>query len=310
MIRYSNIKVIITLFLILISANNKNYSAEPGFEFLRNEVGARPAALAGAFVAIEGDLNSIFYNPAGIASINNKTGTFTYINHLLDINAGVLGYAQPVLNKGVIGIGINYLNYGDLEGRTEEGLETGTFGAYDYVLILSYADEVLSNIKTGLSIKIINSKIESYSAGAFAMDVGILYKIQKHNLNIGFSIINIGSTTKAFIETKENLPSHIKGGISKKLAHLPLLITTEIRRFSGGDFQYLGGGEIIFNDKIKGRFGYNSNGTDQHFGITDDTFAGFSLGLGFIWNRFNFDYSLSSLGGIGNQNRFTITREF
>jgi len=72
----------------------------------------------------------------------------------------------------------------------------------------------------------------------------------------------------------------------------------------------LGGGEIIFNDKIRGRLGYNSNGTDQHFGITDDTFAGFSLGLGFIWNKFNFDYSLSSLGGIGNQNRFTITREF
>ncbi|MFC1563020.1 PorV/PorQ family protein [candidate division KSB1 bacterium] len=308
--KYFKIEVIILLFLILFFVNGKDFSAEPGFEFLMNEVGARPAALAGAFVGIEGDLNSIFYNPAGIATLKNKTGTITYLNHLLDINAGVVGYAQPVLNRGVLGIGINYLNYGDLEGRTEEGFETGTFGAYDYAVTLSYADKVFNNIKAGISAKFINSKIENYSASAVALDLGFIYRIEKHKANIGFSLINIGSSTKAFIETKESLPSQIKGGFSKELAHLPVILSIEIRRFNDNKFQYLGGGEIIFNDKIKGRFGYNSNGKDQHFGITDDTFAGFSLGLGFAWREFNLDYAFSSMGGIGSQNRFTLTREF
>lgn len=306
--KYQVIITIITLVLLFI--DSRTYSAEPGFEFLRNEVGARPAALGGAFVGIEGDLNSIFYNPAGIASIKNKTATFTYINHLLDINAGVLGYTQPLLNKGVVGIGINYINYGDFDGRTEDGYQTGTFGAFDYAVTMSYAKGISNNVKAGISAKFINSKIENYSASAVALDLGIIYTVIKHGLNIGFSFINIGSATKAFIETKESLPSQIKGGISKKLAHLPLILNAEIRRFSDNKFQYLGGGEIIFNDKIKGRFGYNSNGKDQHFGITDDTFAGFSLGLGFAWQKFNIDYSFSSMGGIGNQNRFTITRIF
>ena len=67
MIKYLKVKDVIAIFLVLLFINSKSYSSDPGFEFLRNEVGARPAALAGAFVGIEGDLNSIFYNPAGIA---------------------------------------------------------------------------------------------------------------------------------------------------------------------------------------------------------------------------------------------------
>ena len=177
-------------------------------------------------------------------------------------------------------------------------------------MTLNYAEGIYDNLKTGISVKFINSKIENYSASAVAFDLGVIYTFTKHNLNIGFSILNIGSITKAFIETKESLPSQIKGGFSKKLAHLPLILNAEIRRFDDNKFQYLGGGEILFNEKITGRFGYNSNGNDQHFGITDDSFAGFSLGLGFAWQKFILDYSLSSMGGIGNQNRFTITREF
>jgi len=310
MINYLKNKFIVILLFALLINNSKSYSTEPGFEFLRNEVGARPAALAGAFVGIEGDLNSIFYNPAGISTIRYKVGTITYTDHLLDINAGVLGYAQPIFNKGVIGIGINYINYGEFEGRDEYSNETGTFGAYDYSIILSYADEIFKNVKTGISGKFINSKIENYSANAFAFDLGVIYRIEKYDLNIGFSFMNVGSTTKAFINTKESLPSHIKGGVSKKLAHLPVILCGEIRMFDDSKFQYLGGGEIIFNEKIKGRLGYNSSGRDQHFGITDDTYAGFSAGLGFVWNRFYLDYSFSSMGGIGNQNKFTITREF
>jgi len=307
---YLKNKYAIALLFILLIGQSETYSSEPGFEFLRNEVGARPAALAGAFVGIEGDLNALFYNPAGLAAIKKKVGTFTYINHLLDINAGVFGYAQPLLNKGVIGIGINYVNYGEFDGRDKDGLEMGTFGAYDFSLNLGYSDEIFKDVKAGISGKFINSKIENYSARAFAVDFGIIYRVEKHDLTIGFSFVNIGSTTKAFIDTKETLPSHIKGGFSKRLAHLPVILCGEIRRFQDNKFQYLGGGEILFNDRIKGRLGYNSNGRDQHFGITDDTYAGMSFGLGFVWSKFNIDYSFSSMGGIGNQNRFTITREF
>jgi hypothetical protein len=305
MIKYFKFLVLLFLF---ISCNI--YSSEPGFEFLRSEVGARPAALGGAFVGVDGDINSLFYNPAGLASIKNKIGTFTYINHILDINAGIFGYAQPLLDKGVVGIGINYINYGELEGRNENGLPLGNFNAYDYSLILSYSNEIFANVKAGVNGKFINSKIENYSATAYALDLGFIYRIEKHDLNIGFSFMNIGNNTKAFINTKESLPSHIKAGVSKRLAHLPVLLCGEIRRFRGGTFQYLGGGEIIFNKRIKGRVGYNSNGKDQHFGITDDTYAGMSFGMGFELSSFNIDYAFSSMGGIGNQNRFTITKEF
>ncbi|MFC1558760.1 PorV/PorQ family protein [candidate division KSB1 bacterium] len=303
-------RIIIILIFFLFTGINNSFSKDPGFEFLRTELGARPAGLAGAFVAVDGDLNGLFYNPAGLASIPEKVGTFTYINHLMDINAGVVGYAHPLAKKGVIAVGIHYFNYGDFEGKDTQGNDTGVFGANDFSMTLSYSLQVKDNTKAGVSGKFINSNIENYSARAFAIDLGVIHTIEKHKLNIGLSLINIGSATKGFIETKESLPSQIKAGISKELAHLPIMLSAEIRRFSDNNFQYAGGGEISLHKKVKARLGYNSEGQDQHFGITDDSYAGFSFGLGLEWSKFILDYSISSMGGIGNLNRFTITRTF
>ena len=44
------------------------------FSFLRNDVSPRAAGLAGSFVTVTGDPNSIFYNPAALSTLETPMG--------------------------------------------------------------------------------------------------------------------------------------------------------------------------------------------------------------------------------------------
>jgi len=302
----SFIHIVLLLFLFLGKCPDILYSADPSFEFLRMEVSAKAAGMAGAYVSIEKDVHALFYNPAGIATINNPTGALSYMDGVLDFKIGSAAFVYPIGNKGIGGLSINYINYGDFEGKDRFGNDTGTFNARDYFVALSYATSLSNRIFTGVTGRYISSKIAGYGAAALTVDAGILYVIPKHDLNIGFTISNIGQAISAYIETKEKVPTHIKAGLSKKLAYLPAVLSLEIRQFFHNEFQVAGGGEIKFNERFFGRLGYNSIGRDQKIGISGYRFSGFSFGLGFLFRQIEIDYSFSSLGTIGNQNRITI----
>ena len=99
--------------------------------------------MGGAFVAVDNDVNSLYYNPAGIASIKKRSGSFTYLNHLLDFNSGFIGFVQPKLGPGSFGLSVLYMDYGDFTKTDTNGQEVGGFGANSLALAASYAMEHL-----------------------------------------------------------------------------------------------------------------------------------------------------------------------
>ena len=88
-----------------------------GYDFLRTFVGARPSAMAGAFISVPGDIHNLSYNPAGLAALNAKQGTASYLNHLLDFQSGFLAYAQPFL-QGTVAVGLHFLTMASLNEGT------------------------------------------------------------------------------------------------------------------------------------------------------------------------------------------------
>src|SRR5689334_2038608 len=70
--------------------------AEPaGFAFLEVPAGARASALGGAFVAMGDGVESAFWNPAGLASVQRLeiTGShFEYFQHLRHDQFAVAGH--------------------------------------------------------------------------------------------------------------------------------------------------------------------------------------------------------------------------
>ena len=61
-----------------------NRAGKTIYNFLRVEQGARPVAMGGAFGAVANDVNSIFYNPAGLINIQNMEYIFSYADWLVN----------------------------------------------------------------------------------------------------------------------------------------------------------------------------------------------------------------------------------
>ncbi|MCK5737848.1 PorV/PorQ family protein, partial [bacterium] len=279
------------LLLSLSVAQAASSIGTTGFEFLRTEVNPRATGMAGAFVSIPGDISGISYNPALMSGIQNMTASISYLNHILDLNSGSLIGAKP-LKWGYLGGFVDYMNYGEFTRTTREdpeGASGETFGANSVVAGVSAAMPVHRLITVGSTIKYIHSGIDSYSAGAVALDFGAYMKVPLAGgdfFNLGISLANIGTATQAFIDTKDDLPLVYRIGVSKSLAHLPLMISAQGYQYQGDDIRFAVGGEFSFSPRMVLRLGYNSIGMSQKTDTSGDKLAGFNLGVGFNWKTY------------------------
>lgn len=282
-----------------------------GFEFLRTHIGARPSALAGAFISATGDIHALYFNPAGIGTIADRVASATYLHHVLDFQSGFAGYSQPIKGVGQLAVGLSYMNYGEFDETDVNGQKIGNFNAGSFVFTSALGRTISDDLLAGVAAKVIYSTIDHYNSTALAVDLGLIYQSPFFGgMNIGLGVFNLGQALTAFIDTKDPLPVNIAAGVSKKLAHLPLEYFVAANKSIDDDFQIRVGGEFTLSEGFFLRLGYSSLGRNQKIGASGDQYAGLSAGLGFHWRKMQFDYGLSSFGAIGYLNRATFSYTF
>lgn len=161
------------LLLVLVLASSPARAQDPtGTASLTAfGLGARPLGMAGAFTALSDDANALFYNPAGLARLQNRQLTSLYARQyggLFDTFA--LGYAQP-------GFGGAFLTYsmGDIPYTDETGFPSGSrFGVGEHLFLGSYARRV-GPLDLGASLKSYGQTLEAVSGSGFTLDLGILW---------------------------------------------------------------------------------------------------------------------------------------
>lgn len=292
----------------LFSQNNSTYN------FLTLNVDARSSALAGSVEAIVNDVNSIYYNPAGLSTLENTQASVGFFKYLLDINSGSAAYSQQYKDIGYFGIGIRYINYGNFEKYDETYTNTGTFGANDIAVSFCYANKYIDRLHYGVNAKFIYSSYDEYSSTAIAADLGLMYQIPEHMLNIGISLLNIGTQLDPYINTREELPLDLRIGFNKKLEYLPLTFSAALHNLAADEDKFFDrfknvtvGGEFELNEYVKLRIGYNNqHRQDLKTGSTIGI-GGFSAGLGVkLKDMYLIDYSFNSLGKIGTTHRINV----
>lgn len=301
----------ICLFLAFFSVST---FAQTVFEFLKLDTSPRTAALAGSFVAGSEDPNIIFYNPAGINTLKETPVSFSYINHLLDVNMAVLSASYNFEGIGRFGAGVQYINYGSFNEMTEDGVKTGEFNASDFAFTLGYSNQFADNFSYGVNTKFIYSGLQDRSSTAFAFDLGLLYSLPEQNLSVGFSALNLGSQFKSYYDSKEDLPVDLRLGFTKQFTGMPLKFYfsfNSLNEKADNLFQHLKhytfGGEIKLSKALKVRLGYdNELHKDLKIGTTSGI-AGLNLGLGITVGKYIFDYGFSSLGPVGSIHRFGLS---
>ena len=287
-----------------------------GFELLRLEATARGAATAGTLVAVPGEVDAMHSNPAALADLFHRWVSLTYLKHLLDFNSGTLSYAQPVKTWGTVGARLTYFDYGSFDEATAQGEFTGrTFGANDILLSLSFARRLGPVFRMGATFNYIRSQIQDYTSSAVGVNLGFMARTQAQirgirEVVLGGAVYNLGASTKAFIDEKDNLPLGFRGGICAPLEYLPLTVTAQATKWIDQDLHFALSGEFTPVDLLKIRVGYSTEGHDQHLDTDKDAFAGMSAGFGILYHKLRFDYAMSSMGELGLLNRFTISRFF
>src|SRR5690242_11584957 len=74
---------------------------------LRRMIAARPAGMGEAYTAIHDDIDTIYFNPAGIAKLSYSAITSSYQRGFAGDDYGSLGYGQP-LPFGSLFVGGSY----------------------------------------------------------------------------------------------------------------------------------------------------------------------------------------------------------
>jgi hypothetical protein len=308
---------VFTLFLILPLQSQS--AGTTSFEFLKSQYSPRGAAMGGNLMAITGDIEAILYNPATLAGNTNRLWDINYVDHLIDFKAGQLSYSQPMNKIGNIYTTLLYFNYGEFNETDEFGDQTGrTFNAAEFALSVGMSNHLGEGFDYGLGIKYLYSSLESYNASAIALDAGLIYTVPLvEDLIFGLSLLNLGTTLDNYTSQQERLPVMLQFGFTKRLAHLPLLVSGSFQDMAvSGDkvTDYLKrfaiGGEFDISEIIKFRLGYQNQINQDVKPIGRTILSGFSLGLGVYWRKFRFGYSYSNFGDLGSQNRLGISGSF
>jgi hypothetical protein len=280
--------------------------------FLKISVGARNIAM-GETGATSEDINSIYWNPAGLASIDNIEASLMHSVWLETISYEHLTFGLPT-KFGNIGFAINYLFMGEMDKYDYAGDKQGSMTASDLALTFGLSRKVLIKegmpyLKFGANIKYLHSKLEEEKADALATDLGLQTELKNPKVKIGLVIQNIGTGMK-FIKESCPLPTNIKlgAGYSLVVKNNPLNLAFDInipndnnlRINFGTEYEINCGKNIIVSPRIG--YGAYKEGLEGLSGIT--------AGIGFKYQNYFIDYAFVPYGQLGNTHRISLSMEF
>lgn len=304
--------IVLALFVLLspLSARAINDNAgTTGFNFLKIGVGARPAALGGAYAAVSGDLEATAWNPAGLLGIKERAAALSLSSYLVDTQAGFLSAAFPRGDR-VWALSLNYFSYGDLRRTDEDGEDLGSFAPFDMAAYLSVAQKVWNERLTlGVNFKAVYSSIDDYTSDAYMLDIGLLSPGPFDGMTLGASISNLGAVRSGFTSASdESLPVNLRFGVSHRPAHtpLPLMLLVDFNAPNDNDPYLSFGAEISLGGGLYLRPGYST----QQSGAQGDEPLGLSAGAGLELRRYRFDYAYTSFPDLGEVHRVSLSGRF
>ena len=284
------------------------------YDFLRNDVSARAAAVGNGFMLLEDDPNLIFSNPAGLTTLTQQRISFGFFKHLLDINSGYASYGTEIPKLGFIGAGIVYINYGEFDRTGPEGQDLGKFGAGEFAVSVGYAGTLRPDLSYGANAKFIYSKIDQAQSSAAALDFGIRYVAVPGRMTVGASLSNLGTQFTPYITTRESLPLDLSLAMAVYPEHLPATILLSVHKLSDNYDSFSQrfkafslGIEFAPGPNVFLRAGYNNERRQDFKIVSGSGLAGFSLGGGINTSVYSIDYTYSSMGQVGSVHRISVT---
>jgi hypothetical protein len=299
-----------------------NKAGRTAFQFVKIGVGARQTAIGESGISSVRDVNSSFWNPAGIAGIVQSEASFSYSTWFADMKylSGAVG--TRVDGVGIFAVSWSMLNYGNMQealvtGMTSDTRTGSTFTGSDMLLGLSYAREFTDRLSVGVTVKYLHEKLWNYSTKVFpAFDVGTNYATGFKGIRFGMSAQNFGQSVRFLpVSDREegyDIPLMFRIGASMDILsatdglinlgedHALALSLESVNSNDYGERWHVGG-EYAFGGFLAFRGGYRFNYAEGNL----------SLGIGFARNigglGVRLDYSYVSFANLESPHRISLS---
>ena len=290
------------------SQNNSKYSNE----FMNIGVDASSISMSGAVTSSVDDVNSGYWNPAGLTAVEQAEISLMHSNYFANIaNYNYIAYARPIDNQSAIGLSMIRFGVDDILDTTQLIDDQGNinydrinlFSAVDYGFIISYARKMLTKeISYGINTKIIRRIIGDFaSSWGFGLDIGLQLKTS-NNWRFGLMARDISTTYNSWSINETRL-SDIQNAIEGQNQDVPNSTEVTIPKIQLGisklhninyDYRLLTSFDLIMkfeqnNNLISTEFVSINPAVGLELGYTDSVFL--RLGIGNFQNELDFDNS-------------------
>jgi len=306
------------------AAFSNNDAGTTAAQFLKLGADARAAGMGEAVRALCEDANAVYWNPAGLASLDYRHITATHGAYYQGVFYDFLAYAQPVdsivgrrsrrdleTNQlGAVGAGVLYLNSGSLASVDNTGASAGgSFTPQDFAAMVAWGGSLASFLDAGLGFKYIASRIQG-TAQTGAADFGLRLHAPLGEMpyTLALSVQNLGGRLK-FDQQSDPLP--VQAALSQSLRptrHLALtadvVAPLDNRIYPAFGMEYRS--TIGPNLSAAARVGWEGRTATSDL----STWSGLGAGGGLTIARFTLDYAWMPYGLLGDTQRFTLSYRF
>jgi Type IX secretion system protein PorV len=332
-------KYLILLFVGCLYSTT-TYSQKVGttsMQFLKVMPCARATALGDAYSVLASGAEAAFWNPSGIAQIQDQELSSTYMMWMMDTKIGALSFASTLNDYGAFALSLQYVDYGVMEEAVWNrpyskndpypGLTGNTFNPFAYVIAVSYAKSLTDKFSVGLSAKYAHESLYNGSTfnamtssgnyenvntwgSGLLFDFGMHYNTGYKSVQLGIAVQNFGANIK-YAQESSSVPLQFRWGVAADLVGKDaLLINMDDHRLS-----------LAFD-----LFQPNDYAQQEHLGIEYEFAGVFALRGGYKFNydsegltagigikqvissiKFSFDYSYGSVSNyLGDVHRISL----
>jgi hypothetical protein len=293
--------------MILVVCVSSGASAQEGpgstgADYLTRAIGPKSIAMGEIGAALQGDPFNWLVNPASFGLMEGTGFGVLHSEWIIDTNYNNASLHHRFSDKFIAAGSFTFEYRPDIQGYDEYGTETKTLKNNNYQAVIGLGFMPIPSLTIGANAKYFQEKLDEWTAGGAAFDVGVLYEIAPAGIVVGASMQNIGSDIK-FDTIDEPLPTTTRVGASHAFD-----ISAGTTRFMYGvdlvkpryEAVYVSAGvELDIVNTLALRAGYC--GQEYRFG------DGITLGGGVsILGGLKLDYAWTPYGDLGNFHRISI----
>lgn len=196
--------------MLAVSQTTRNYSNE----FMNIGVDAAALAMSGSVTATSNDVNSGYWNPAGLVHLKDNALALMHSSYFANIaNYNYVAFAMPLDDRSAIGLSVIRFGVDDILDTTKLIDQQGNinydrinlFSAVDYGVTFSYARKLpIPGLNYGVNAKVIRRIIGDFaSSWGFGFDLGIQFETK--NWQFGLMARDITTTFNAWAFDQDRL---------------------------------------------------------------------------------------------------------